>query len=62
MTDIDPERISPVDWEAFAVELCALLDAVEVSGDSRACAQRFDIAKKHGLTVEHGGPITAREQ
>ncbi len=49
------------DFQAWAVELCTLLDVIEANADDEAavnklCAMRHVIAEKHGLEVVFGGP------
>jgi len=49
-----------IDYEAWAIELCTLLDRIEeeafCADDVRElCRQRFAIAEKHGLTVQFTG-------
>ena len=58
-----------VNYEGWAVDLCSLLDAIELAlseGDipkARAfLAGRFQIAKAHGLTVEFTGTQAAGMQ
>ncbi len=58
---------SDIDWEAWAVDMCSLLDRIElVSGDEQAvrdlCAGRFDMARKHGLEVKMQGETTGVDQ
>lgn len=47
------------DYESWAINLCALLDKIELANDdsevAKLCGQRFEIARKHGLTVMFGG-------
>ena len=63
-----------VDYEAWALEMCELLDAIEriacnedlrmSQGSTKAeiivdiCKARFAIARKHGITVEFLGPTS----
>ena len=59
-----------VDYEAWALEMCELLDAIERAADTAdpqpddmvdirtLCGNRFAIARKHGLTVEFLGPTS----
>ena len=51
-----------VDYEAWAVEMCTLLDAIEIalSEDDPDWAKllvagRFEIAERNGLTIHHMG-------
>ena len=49
-----------VDWEALALDLCDLLDLIEVVADDEAAVReavegRHVLAEKHGLTVEFLG-------
>ena len=54
-------RLRPrVDYEAWALAMCTLLDRIEQAADSAddvrgLCQQRFAIAKQHGLTVQFLG-------
>lgn len=58
-----------VDYEAWAMDMCTLLDRVEVAADGseeaihalkeirKLCRSRFNVARRHGLTVEFSGEI-----
>ena len=43
-------------------ELLALLDLIEVTGDSTLASQRHDIVIKHGYTFHVGQPVSGRKQ
>ncbi len=43
-------------------ELLALLDLIEVSGDSTLPSQRHDIMIKHGYTFHLGQPVSGKVQ
>ena len=56
-----------VDEMAWASDLCTLLDRIEMVADDsdavkKLCRFRFEIAEKHGMTVEFFGPQTSRDQ
>ena len=57
MTDM-VERIEDIDWKAWALDLCSLLDEIEsvvLLDDVEVqilLKKRFEIARKHGMTVE----------
>ena len=38
--------------DGFIEEILTLLDRIELEEDSDLAGQRFDIAEKHGLTIE----------
>lgn len=41
------------EWpEGFIDEILTLLDLIEIEDDASLASQRFDIARKHGITVE----------
>ncbi len=51
-----------IDYKAWALDMCALLDAIEaavVAGDQprarRLIQGRFKMAEKHGMTVKMAG-------
>lgn len=44
--------------EDMTDELLALLDRIEVEDDPTLAAQRFEIAEKHGYTVEFGHEVS----
>jgi len=53
--------MADVDYEAWALEMCSLLDAIEMAANDPARVRqlvrgRFDIAEKHGLKVIMSGP------
>ena len=58
MTDKTVEATdTSIDWEKWALDMCDLLDRIDVYGDNedkrrQLCKERFDIARKHGMTVE----------
>ena len=47
-----------VDYEAWAVDLCTLLDRIELANDDSEIAtlldQRFALAEKHSMSVHFG--------
>jgi len=55
---VKPNRDSPepeTDWQAWAQDLCSLLDEIEASdGEERETLirYRFQIARNHGMIVE----------
>ena len=56
-----------VNYEAWAVALCTLLDHIEMSADDpdkvrSLCKERFEIAENYGLTVEMGFPVSGEIQ
>ena len=55
-----------VDWPTYASELLTLLDRIETETDDDGTAdlarQRFEIAKRHGFTIEFGSKITGMVQ
>ena len=57
----------PVDWKAWALDMCELLDRIEqVADDAGAvralAAGRHGMAERHGLRVEFGPSISGRVQ
>ena len=60
MTDID-EDDAAIDYKAWALDLCSLLDEIETAADCIEVAEvaalddllkfRFQIARNHGMTV-----------
>ncbi len=49
-----------IDYQAWAVDLCGLLDEIERTSDDEdavraLCQHRFSIATMHGLTIEFLG-------
>jgi len=46
----------------FVQELITLLDLIEIEENSDLAIQRFAIARKHGLTVSYGQPVTHKIQ
>jgi len=42
----------------FVHEIVTLLDRIEMQGDTSLCGQRHAIAKKHGMKVVFGEPIS----
>ena len=45
-----------VDYQAWGVDLLTLLDAIELASDDedmvrKLCRARFEVARKHGMTV-----------
>ena len=47
------------DWpEGFIDEILTLLDLIEIEDDASLSSQRFDIARKYGMTVEFGELIS----
>jgi hypothetical protein len=42
----------------FVVEILTLLDLIELEESSKLAKQRFDIAKKHGITVVVGERVS----
>ncbi len=52
-----------MDWEAWALDMCTLLDRIETVADEPEkvrllTADRFVLAEKHGAVVEIMEPIT----
>jgi len=48
-----------VDFERWAMAMCALLDRIELSADRpdqvrECCKARFELARRFGVTVEFG--------
>lgn len=55
-----------VDFEAWALEMCSLLDAIEIAADDADRVRnlvrgRFDIAEKYGLKVVFDGPVGGQQ-
>ena len=52
----------PMDWQAWALDMCSLLDRIEAVADQEEvrelCAGRFDIAREHGIEVQIVGKIS----
>jgi hypothetical protein len=42
----------------FVVEILTLLDLIEQKKSSKLAKQRHDIAKKHGITIVVGEPVS----
>ena len=58
--------MSEIDYEAWALEMCALLDRIEAVADDedavrKLCRGRFALAKKHNLTVTFLGPTSGTD-
>ena len=56
----DPIETDQVDYQAWAVDLLSVLDAIEQVADDeeavrRLCRFRFTIARQHGLTIVFSG-------
>ena len=56
-----------VNWRAWAIDMCTLLDRIEVVQDDAAavqalCWDRFALAKAHNLIVRPGPEVSARDQ
>jgi hypothetical protein len=49
-----------INWKAYALALCSLLDEIELAPDNEVrrdlLSWRFFIAREHGLTVKFGRP------
>ena len=60
------DRVIDIDWPAYTSELLTLLDLIEMETDCEHAAhltlQRFEIAKRHGFTIERGGLTTGMIQ
>jgi hypothetical protein len=63
--DAGTERPARVDWEAWALDQCTLLDAIEQAlrnkGHDHAldlALGRFGMAERHGVRTEHLGPAS----
>lgn len=56
-----------IDWAAWALEMCSLLDRVEAVADDAAAVHvlvrgRFKMAERHGVEVEFLGPTSGALQ
>ena len=55
-----------IDWPTYTSELLTLLDMIETATDDEDVYElahaRFDIAERHGFTIERGEPITGMIQ
>ena len=58
---------SEPNWQGWALDMCSLLDRIEAINDDcetvkELCRGRFELAAKHGLTVQIIGPASGMDQ